>query len=82
MIHDRLVIGIRDHYLSERLKLDPNLTLEMVKRAIRQHKAVQAQQQALKGGTDSTSSELDRSQFSSCNFKKTWPRTDSGTAKT
>ena len=41
MIKDRLVVGIRDKALSERLQLDAELTLEKAKTAIRQHEAVQ-----------------------------------------
>ena len=83
MIRDRLVVGIRDHHLSERLQLDFELTLEKAKQAIRQRKAVQAQQHSLKGGTDSATSDLDRLQFNSRNPKKTsWQRTDSKPAKT
>ena len=36
MIRDRLVVGIRDTMLSERLQLDPKLTLESAKKAVRQ----------------------------------------------
>ena len=36
MIRDRLVVGIRDTTLSERLQMDPKLTLESAKKAIRQ----------------------------------------------
>ena len=36
LIRDRLVVGIRDAALSERLQLDGDLTLEKVKKAIRQ----------------------------------------------
>jgi pyruvate-formate lyase len=35
MIRDRLVVGIRDLSLSERLQLDPKLTLEAAKKAVR-----------------------------------------------
>ena len=41
MIRDRLVVGIRDLFLSEHLQLDSELTLEKAKRAIRQSGAVQ-----------------------------------------
>ena len=36
MIRDRLVVGIRDNALSERLQLDPDLDLEKAKKAVRQ----------------------------------------------
>ena len=49
MIRDRLVVGIRDSALSERLQLDAELTLEKAKKAIRQHEAVKEQQSILRG---------------------------------
>lgn len=49
MIRDRIVVGIRDHKLSERLQLDPDLTLEKAKTLVRQREAVQEQQSALRG---------------------------------
>ena len=49
MIRDRLVVGIKDSALSERLQLDSNFTLEMAEKAIRQREAVQEQQLQLKG---------------------------------
>ena len=62
MIRDRLVIGIRDRHLSEHLQLDSELTLEKAKKAIRQHEAVQGQQNMLKGATVEPSNSLDRLQ--------------------
>ena len=49
MIRDRLVVGIRDSALSEKLQLDPKLKLEIAKTANRQKEAVREQQQTLKG---------------------------------
>ena len=40
MVHDRLVIGIRDKVLSAKLQLDPDLTLERAKTMIRQSEAI------------------------------------------
>ena len=56
MIRDRLVVGIRDTPLSERLQLDADLTLEKAKKAIRQREAVHEQQNIL-SGTDTPSLE-------------------------
>ena len=47
MICDRIVVGIRDSALSERLQLDPELTLEKAKKLVRQREAVHEQQQFL-----------------------------------
>ena len=50
MIRDRLVVGIKDGPLSEKLQSDSNLTLEKAKQEIRQREAIQSQQQELKAG--------------------------------
>ena len=47
MIRDRLVIGIRDEQLSERLQLEPNLTLTKAEKLVRQRCAVSEQQRSL-----------------------------------
>lgn len=48
MIRDRLVVGIRDAALSQQLQLDPELTLETVKKKILQREAVGEQNKELK----------------------------------
>ena len=60
MIRDRLVVGIQDDALSQRLQLDPNLTLDKAKKLVRQREAVQEQQQVLKGAPSSDLEELQR----------------------
>ena len=47
LIRDRLVVGIRDGALSERLQLESDLTLDKAKQLIRQREAVRAQQEIL-----------------------------------
>ena len=47
MVHDRIVVGIRDSALSERLQLDSELTLEKAKKLIRQKEVVHEYQQFL-----------------------------------
>ena len=59
LIRDRLVAGIKDDTLSQRLQLDASLTLEKAKKAVRQKEAVYEQQQALKGSSKSNPVELD-----------------------
>ena len=49
MIRDRLVVGLRDGRLSERLQLDPELTLAKAEKMVRQSEAVHEQQMVLKG---------------------------------
>ena len=66
MICYRLVVGIHDCHFSECLQLDLELTLEKVKKVIRQHKAVQGQQNTLKGATIEPSNSLDRLQAGYC----------------
>ena len=48
LIRDRLVVGIREHSLSERLQMEPDLTLDKAKWLIRQRDAVKEQQETLK----------------------------------
>ena len=48
-IRDRLVVGIRDKVLSEKLQLHLELTMEQAKIKIRQKDAVHKHQQVLKG---------------------------------
>ena len=47
LIRDRLVVGIRDSALSERLQLEPELTLDKAKKLIRQRESVRTQQDIL-----------------------------------
>ena len=53
MIRDRLVVGIRDSALSERLQMDTDLTLKKAKKTIQQSEAVHEQQFELKGANTS-----------------------------
>ena len=52
LIQDRLVVGILDSVLSEKLQLDPNLDLEKAKKAIRLKEAVQESQHVLRQARD------------------------------
>ena len=58
LIRDRLVVGIRDSALSERLQMDATLTLDAAKKAVRQKEAVHEQQQTLNAG-GRTNTEVD-----------------------
>ena len=60
MIRDRIVVGIRDTALSERLQLDPELTLEKAMKMVRQREAVKEQQQILKGVVNPSETNVDR----------------------
>ena len=48
MIRDRLVVGISDSALSQKLQMDSALTLDKAKRLIRQQETVRKQQDVLK----------------------------------
>ena len=51
MIRDQLVVGIVDLKLSERLQMDPNVTLEKANMLIHQSEAVQEHQAILQQAT-------------------------------
>jgi len=57
MIRDRLVVGLPDKRLSEKLRLDPELTLEKAVTQVRQAKAIQQQQSPVRGTSKTTSSQ-------------------------
>ena len=57
MIRDRLVVGILDLKLSERLQMDPKLTLEKAKMLICQSEAVQEHQAILQQATGTSAVE-------------------------
>ena len=54
MIRDRIVVGIQDVSLSEKLQLESNLTLEAAVTAVRQREAVKKQQGILRSHPAST----------------------------
>ena len=58
MIRDRLVVGISDRKLSERMQLDPELDLEKAKKMTRQREAIRDQTRALKRGDDQLTEEV------------------------
>ena len=49
MLRDRIVVGIDDYFISERLQIIEDLTLEKAKTLVRQREAVHEQQLTLKG---------------------------------
>ena len=64
MIRDRLVVGIRDHRLSEKLQLDSELTLVKAITKIRQSEEIKKQQPALRQSSmDSTDANMDAVRF-------------------
>ena len=55
LVRDRLVAGLRDARLSERLQLDPELTLEKATTTVRQSELVHNQQTVLRSSSPSPS---------------------------
>ena len=49
LIRDRMVVGLRDATLSEKLQMDPDLTLEKAVTSARQRESVRKQQPLLRG---------------------------------
>ena len=81
MIHGRLVVGIRDNALSERLQLDPDLDLEKAKKAVRKHEAVHEQQLTLKGATTPSSIEALQADRRGFGKRRNYRRSGSGNHK-
>eukprot|EP00731_Ephydatia_muelleri_P015748 Em0009g172a len=78
MIRDRLVVGIRDKALSERLQLHPDLTLEKTKTMLRQKEAVHSQQQVLQEAYSSPLS-VEPGMVNVLRSQETWTKPSSGT---
>ncbi|UYV71423.1 K02A2.6-like, partial [Cordylochernes scorpioides] len=66
LIRDRIVVGVRDKALSERMQLDSELTLEKAVNMVRQQEAVRQQQVDLQ--RPSTSQKVNQVKFNSKNF--------------
>ncbi|UYV73517.1 hypothetical protein LAZ67_10003914 [Cordylochernes scorpioides] len=69
LIRDRIVVGVRDKALSERMQLDSELTLEKAVKLVRQQEAVRQQQVDLQ--RPSTSQKVNQVKF---NSKKQSPK--------
>ena len=54
LIRNRIIVGISDNALSERMQIVPDLMLEKAKRMVRQREDVQKQQEILQGGMQPT----------------------------
>ena len=52
MLQDHLVVGIHNMALSERLRMDPDLTLAKTMKTVRQKEAVHQHSTQLKEGSD------------------------------
>ena len=59
LIRDRIVMGLQNRELSEKLQLDPNLTLEKATNLARQRETVKKQQNILDGRFKSTPAHID-----------------------
>ena len=58
MIRDRIVVGLHDVGLSEKLQTDPELTLDKAITMARQTEAVRGQQPVVRGNMDNCTQEL------------------------
>ncbi|XP_035711740.1 uncharacterized protein LOC118437070 [Folsomia candida] len=54
LIRDRIVVGVCDRHLAEKMQLDESLTLEKAVKMSRQHETVKRQQRDLRGETTTT----------------------------
>ena len=75
LIRDRIVVGLQNRELSEKLQLDPSLTLEKATNLARQRETVKQQQNILDGGFKSTPAHVDgiakgKSRRNKGNFKE------------
>ena len=71
MVRDRIVVGIRDGHLSEKMQMDPELTLDKAVNLARQSEAIKKQQVTMRGAGDDLQIEpIKGSKFH--NKKKPW----------
>ena len=63
MIRDRIVVGLRDERLAEKMQLDETLTLEKAINQARQSEAVKKQQSVVRNDVENASSRLDAVHF-------------------
>ena len=71
MVRDRIVVGIRDGHLSEKMQMDPELTLDKAVNLARQREAIKKQQVTVRGAGDDLQIEpIKGSKFH--NKKKPW----------
>ena len=59
MIRDRIVVGVKDATLSEKMQLESTLTLEKAVKMARESESVKKQQEVIRSGQRSTSTEID-----------------------
>ena len=70
MVRDRIVVGIRDGHLSEKMQMDPELTLDKAVNLARQSEAINKQQVTVRGvGDDLQIEPIKASKFHN---KKPW----------
>ena len=80
MIRDRIVVGIQDQRLSERLQLDPELTLGKAVAQVRQSEAVKKQQPLIRG--DNCDTPVGAIHKRRCDKKNNSPRSTSAKTST
>lgn len=60
LIRDRIVVGLRDRRLSEKLQLDPKLTLDLAVRQAKQSEMIKSQQSVIHSDMKTTPANVDR----------------------
>ena len=71
MIRDRIVVGVLNHQLSDKMQLDPELTLEKATNLARQSEAVKKQQVALHKSPEENVDSISRKDTSQQKGKET-----------
>ena len=69
MLRDRIVVGLRDGTMSEKLQMDRGLALETAKKRVRQNEAVKDQSRQLREETKDHSTTLGEMKI-----RNNWPK--------
>jgi len=81
MIRDRLVVGLLDSTLSEKMQLNPDLTLEKAVTMARQSEAVHKQQDIVRGTAQDSSESLDLEALNSRKHSKRTNKSEKAAGK-
>ncbi len=73
LIRDRIVVGINNDRLSEKLQMDKDLTLEKTITLVRQNEQVRQQQCVLRGGQPQTTGEVNAIRSKPSKQQTKWP---------
>ena len=81
MIRDRIVVGIRDAALSERLQMDENLNLHKAVHTLRQSQVVKQQQATVRGESDPDDGSIGAIKTPERDKLKPWKSINAGPSK-